>query len=252
MGPLSFIFIIYKDTWEQKIQQLLWRLGKDYNITKSESEKGTVCLDISIASRNFDYSSFLFDIRRLMQCFSGIVCGMPEEDFAILISHSGIINSVGKLSFSTEEFQTPTLPNIRTLESLLSGEIVKITANPYPSGVRPKIVTLCGSSKHKAVFDDVEHQLTLEGNITISTGRVFGHCGDIDMSGPIKKRLDKLHFWKIVASDAIYVVNPVEPGYPNGRIGVSTCDEIFKALSLGKEVYFLVDPKCDSFVLDED
>ncbi len=40
-----------------------------------------------------------------------------------------------------------------------------------------KVITLCGSTRFKDAFMEVQKRLTLEGNIVISVG-VFGHSGD--------------------------------------------------------------------------
>jgi len=40
-----------------------------------------------------------------------------------------------------------------------------------------KVITLCGSTRFKNEFMEVQKRLTLEGNIVISVG-LFGHSGD--------------------------------------------------------------------------
>ncbi len=40
-----------------------------------------------------------------------------------------------------------------------------------------KVITLCGSTRFKDEFMEVQKRLTLEGNIVISVG-LFGHSGD--------------------------------------------------------------------------
>lgn len=42
------------------------------------------------------------------------------------------------------------------------------------------IVTLCGSTRFKNEFMEVQKRLTLEGNIVISVG-LFGHSGDSEV-----------------------------------------------------------------------
>jgi hypothetical protein len=39
---------------------------------------------------------------------------------------------------------------------------------------KPKVITLCGSTKFKKEFEQVQADLTLQGNIVISCG-LFGH-----------------------------------------------------------------------------
>lgn len=77
-----------------------------------------------------------------------------------------------------------------------------------------KIVTLCGSTRFKREFLEVQKRLTLEGNIVISVG-LFGHSGDNEVwenmdEGTLtktKNMLVDMHKRKIDLSDAIYVIN---------------------------------------------
>lgn len=73
---------------------------------------------------------------------------------------------------------------------------------------RPKVITLCGSSRFQKEHEEAQARLTLEGCIVIPMG-LYGHLVGIDMDGEIKKRLDQLHFRKIDISDEIFVVNVV-------------------------------------------
>lgn len=98
--------------------------------------------------------------------------------------------------------------------------------------MKPKIITLCGSTKYKNAFEIAMAKETLAGNIVISVG-LFGHQIGLDMSGPTKRMLDQLHFRKIDLSDEIFVVNP------GGYIGLSTCAEIMYAYAHGKSIRFL-------------
>lgn len=103
-----------------------------------------------------------------------------------------------------------------------------------------KIVTLCGSTKFKKEFLEVQKKLTLLGYIVISVG-LFGHSGDNEVwenmdEGTLtktKSMLDDMHKRKIDLSDMIYVINV------GGYIGESTRSEIEYAKSTGKEVHYL-------------
>jgi hypothetical protein len=104
-------------------------------------------------------------------------------------------------------------------------------------GVRPKIVTLCGSTRFKAEFEAVMKDLTLQGAIVISVG-LFGHSGDLpsDFEGSdTKLGLDELHKRKIDLADEIFVINP------GGYIGSSTRSEIEYAERHGKPVRTLIE-----------
>ncbi len=96
-----------------------------------------------------------------------------------------------------------------------------------------KVITLCGSTRFKEQFLEVQKRLTLAGNIVISVG-LFGHSGDAEVWTPgTKEMLDDMHKRKIDMADAIYVINV------GGYIGESTRSEIEYARSQGKEVLFL-------------
>ena len=100
-----------------------------------------------------------------------------------------------------------------------------------------KVITLCGSSRFKDAFMQVQKRLTLEGNIVLSLG-LFGHSGDTEVwegmdEGTITKTkimLDDIHKRKIDMSDEIFVINV------NDYIGDSTKNEIKYAKANGKKV----------------
>ena len=96
-----------------------------------------------------------------------------------------------------------------------------------------KVITLCGSTRFKETFMEVQKRLTLEGNIVISVG-LFGHSGDDEVWAPgTKDMLDDMHKRKIDMADEIFVINV------NGYIGTSTRSEIEYALATGKKVNYL-------------
>ena len=96
-----------------------------------------------------------------------------------------------------------------------------------------KVITLCGSTKFKEHFLEVQKRLTLEGNIVISVG-LFGHSGDNEVwNEGTKEMLDDMHKRKIDMADEIFVINV------NGYIGSSTRSEIEYAIAHGKSVYYL-------------
>lgn len=105
-----------------------------------------------------------------------------------------------------------------------------------------KIVTLCGSTRFKNEFMEVQKRLTLDGNIVISVG-LFGHSGDSEVwenmdEGTLtksKEMLDDMHKRKIDMADEIFVINV------GGYIGDSTRSEINYAIERGKKVRYLED-----------
>ena len=96
-----------------------------------------------------------------------------------------------------------------------------------------KVVTLCGSTRFKEQFFEVQKKLTLDGCIVISVG-LFGHSGDDEVwTEGTKEMLDDMHKRKIDMADEIYVINV------DGYIGSSTRSEIEYALKTGKKVNYL-------------
>lgn len=136
-----------------------------------------------------------------------------------------------------------------------------------PKGFR-EIVCLGGSTRFMDEYIRVTRELTLAGKIVISVG-MFGHKEGMDMEGPIKSELDKLHLDKIFVCDTFFVVNPlcltcplcknvmvynpavmdftgpqccgklISAGTMQGYVGSSTKKEIAYARSLGKVIQSL-------------
>lgn len=103
-----------------------------------------------------------------------------------------------------------------------------------------KVITLCGSTKFKKEFMEVQKDLTLKGNIVISVG-LFGHSGDNEVWENMdeeeftktKEMLDDIHKRKIDMADEIFVINV------GGYIGESTKSEIEYAKTKGKKINYL-------------
>lgn len=96
-----------------------------------------------------------------------------------------------------------------------------------------KVITLCGSTKFKDEFIQVQKELTLQGNIIISVG-MFGHSGDNEVwTDDTKDMLDDMHKRKIDMADEIFVINV------GGYIGTSTKSEIEYAKVKGKSINYL-------------
>lgn len=77
------------------------------------------------------------------------------------------------------------------------------------------IITLCGSTRFKDEFMEVQKRHTLEGNIVISVG-LFGHSGnqeawdgmDEGTLSKTKEMLDDMHKRKIGIADSIKTLMP--------------------------------------------
>ncbi len=117
---------------------------------------------------------------------------------------------------------------------------MELVDNQEKSIVSYPVVTLCGSTRFKDEFLQVQKELTLQGYIVLTVG-LFGHSGDNEVwedmdEGTLtktKQMLDDMHLRKIDLSDEIFVINP------GGYIGESTRNEIAYAKEHGKKVCYL-------------
>lgn len=94
------------------------------------------------------------------------------------------------------------------------------------------VVCLCGSTKFKSEFEEVNHLFTMEGWIVLAPG-VFAHSNETVLTHEAKVALDAMHKQKILMAELVFVVNP------GGYIGESTRSEIEFALAWDKEVKYL-------------
>ena len=98
-----------------------------------------------------------------------------------------------------------------------------------------KVITLCGSTRFKKEFKEVQRKLTLEGNIVLSVG-LFSHAEENSKDwacNGTKEMLDDIHKRKIDMSDEIFVINK------DGYIGSSTANEIEYAKSKGMPIRYM-------------
>jgi hypothetical protein len=93
------------------------------------------------------------------------------------------------------------------------------------------IYTLCGSTKFKKEFEEINLDLTLQGHVVITVA-AFGHADNKKFTLEQKTLLDRIHIQKIDIADAIYVIDV------GGYIGESTTREIAHAIATGKRIYF--------------
>lgn len=107
--------------------------------------------------------------------------------------------------------------------------------NAYSSTVeRPRVITLCGSTRFMREFEKQNELLTLQGNVVMSVA-TKAHEGYSHISEEQKVLLDRIHLEKIRMSDEILVINV------GGYIGPSTRREIDFAEQLGRKVRYLVE-----------
>ncbi len=108
----------------------------------------------------------------------------------------------------------------------------RIGVDPEPFD-RPRVITLCGSTRFMKEFEDANRRLTLDGNVVFSVA-TKAHEGSTEVLPEQKKLLDRVHFEKIRLSDEIFVINV------GNYIGPSTQREIEYAQRIGRTVRYLV------------
>jgi hypothetical protein len=108
----------------------------------------------------------------------------------------------------------------------------RVTREDHPLPPRPRIVTVCGSTKFKKETLEAIRRLEEKGIAVFSVGG-FPQSDGYAISGEQKAGFDLLHQDKIRISDGIYVVNP------GGYIGESTRKEIELAERLGISIEYL-------------
>lgn len=104
---------------------------------------------------------------------------------------------------------------------------------------KPRVVTLCGSTRFKDIFVKTQLDETLTGNIVLTIGcamhadpEIFAHLSDAQMERT-KRQLDWLHMRKIDLSDEILVLNV------GGYVGESTGREIAYAYAKNLPIRWL-------------
>lgn len=95
-----------------------------------------------------------------------------------------------------------------------------------------KVITLCGSTKFKEEFLNIQKSLTKAGCVVLSVG-FFSHTDNIPITKEQEEMLRAIHRQKIDMADEIFVINK------NGYIGENTKCEIEYALNAGKTVRYL-------------
>lgn len=115
---------------------------------------------------------------------------------------------------------------------------------------RPKIITLCGSTRFTVEMAREAWRLTLEGNIVIHWNILLDgpadHAAEAlskeEADGPkrdVKKIVDDLYLHKVAMADEVRCINV------GGYIGDSTRNELRHARKLGKPLTWLESDKAD-------
>lgn len=108
---------------------------------------------------------------------------------------------------------------------------------------RPRVVTLCGSTKFKKAYEEAQLQETLSGKIVLTVGGYLHsdeRTRELMATNNNKARVDELHLRKIDLSDEILVLNV------DNYVGDSTKREIAYAKDRGVRVRWLFPPKEES------
>lgn len=93
------------------------------------------------------------------------------------------------------------------------------------------IITLCGSTKFKSRFIEVQKELESQGYI-VESPPVFSKADGIKLEDKDTHRLECLQYEKISYSDIVYVINCA------GYIGRHTKKEIAYAKNLGVKILY--------------
>ncbi len=96
---------------------------------------------------------------------------------------------------------------------------------------QPRIICLCGSTKFKKEYEQMNRRFTLKGYIVLSVG-FFGHSDEVQPTDEEKRKLDELHKRKIDLADEVFIINL------GGYIGESTRDEISYSRAHNKPISF--------------
>ena len=190
-----------------------------------------------------DYTNMSTDIKIIdVDLNTGIVTAEAPDDSEFIKDKKEKIVGFSMSTDSIEELDYHQVKKINyaALIDKRKDNIKTYIPNKY------HIITLCGSTKFKKEFIEVQKQLTLLGNIIISVG-CFGHKGD-KLTMEDKIMLDDMHKRKILMADEIFVIDK------NNYIGSSTKSEIEFAKANNIPIsYYSKDNRinCQEFYSDE-
>lgn len=110
---------------------------------------------------------------------------------------------------------------------------------------RPRIITICGSSRFIDVMAVLAWEIEKSGMIALSLHLLpRWYCGDVDdhiaEAQGVAEQLDALHLRKIDMCDEVWVV------CPGGYIGESTSREIAYAQALGLPVKYFDESRAET------
>lgn len=192
-----------------------------------------------VKSHAIEYVAMIFDGVESSTVTNSVFKKLHDSEELSILMLSDIHNII---NFEVKKYRQPeprkTIQPGKEPWELRPDPLEQSDQQPQLQPNKPKIVTLCGSSKFRDEFYHVNRELTLKGYIVLSLG-VFSHSeiGFPLLTDDEKIMLDELHFRKIDMSDEIHVINR------GGYIGDSTRREIEYALKFGIQVTYMEEPE---------
>lgn len=107
-----------------------------------------------------------------------------------------------------------------------------------------KVITICGSTRYKDQILALQRDLTLAGNIVMTSG-VFSHADNIEISDETIKMLTEMHHEKMLHSDLIVIADF------DGYIGQGLREEIVFAQDHNLVISILGSIEEGTFVVSE-
>ncbi len=133
----------------------------------------------------------------------------------------------------------PPLVTGKTGGQVMSGGVVSDDSAMarYMVADKPKIITLCGSTRFTGEMLREAWRLTIAGNIVIHWNilegkEAFSHGAERE-GGNVKEIIDALYLHKVAMADEVRVINV------DGYVGESTTSEVRHGLKLGKHITWL-------------
>lgn len=94
------------------------------------------------------------------------------------------------------------------------------------------VITLCGSTKFKDEFLQMQKYFALKGYVVLSVS-LFGHSGDSEVwDEGVKEILDQVHIQKINMADEVCIIDV------DGYMGEGTIRELNHAKQTGKKISY--------------
>jgi hypothetical protein len=150
----------------------------------------------------------------------------------MLVRHQGVLTFGARSCEAICREILERIPKLASIQVLEDGSCGAEMTREDLGEDKPKIVTICGSTKFRVETEAAIKLMEERGHIALSVGS-FMHADSVPISPQQKEMFDWLHKRKIDLSDYIYVVNV------GGYVGSSTKSEIAYAKARGIPVEYL-------------